>query len=170
MYNHGLIYRMKVRNGFIGLNHNHAFLSEQARNLLTERRGYRSEDAYGEGYRNFRDVITHEVKELGNIGGLKEMATRLNLRPSSSLPIVLQEIENRFGNDAKVIWLTTLEGVKQYTDHPDTMESVDVYRIPEGAFILNDLGSDGQLFVMTALDYRILESSRSPYSASKDEK
>ncbi len=170
MYNHGVAYVMRIRNGFIRSSGNHTFLSKEAREILRQGKGYRSEDAYGDGHRDFMKVITHEVEELENVSDLKDMASRLNLHPSSSLAVVLQEIENRFGSDAKVIWLTTLEGVKQYTDHPDTMEGVDVYRIPEGAFLLNDLGPDGQLFVMTALDYRIMESSRSPYIASMNGK
>ena len=145
-------------------------LSPEAQEILRTRVGYRTEGAYGEGYRDAKAVIEHETKELGNSEERREAAKRLGLPGTSSLKQIGDEIDRRFGPDAKVLWLATKEGVKYYLDSynedlPDDErpkledETVDKYTIPTGALLLTDLGYDGQLFLMTAKDYDEMEKS-----------
>ena len=91
-------------------------LSDEAREILRTRVGYRTEGAYGEGYRDAKAVIEHETKELGNSAERPEAAKRLGLPGTASLKQIGEEIDRRFGKDAKVLWLATKEGVKYYLD------------------------------------------------------
>lgn len=138
------------------------YLSPEGYELLTTCIGYRSESAYGEGYRDFRAVITHEINELGNVSDLDDIRDHLHLPSTIDLDGVLSWIAQHFGNDAKVIWLSTLDGAKEYADHPDTKEDIDQYIIPFGAKLIADIGFDGQLFLMTNQDYeKLLKSMKS---------
>ena len=135
--------------------------------------GYRTEGAYGEGYRDAKAVIEHETKELGNSAERPEAAKRLGLQGTASFKQIGEEIDRRFGPDAKVLWLATREGVKYYLDssmegYPEDEEhkqpkledeTVDRYNIPRGAILLTDLGYDGQLFLMSNKDYEEMEKS-----------
>ena len=138
-------------------------LSDEAQEILRTRVGYRTEGAYGEGYRDAKAVIEHETKELGNSAERPEAAKRLGLPGTSSLKQIGEEIDRRFGKDAKVLWLATKEGVKYYLDNEgegdDGDWSVDKFTIPPGALLLTDLGYDGQLFLMNAKDYSEVEKS-----------
>ena len=127
-------------------------ISPEASNLIRTRIGFRTETAYGEGYRDAKSVIQHEIEELGNLGEQSEIAQRLGLSKNATLAEIGSEIDKRFGSDAKVLWLATKEGVKYYLDN-GRIEDVDKYKIPENALLIIDLGYDGQLFVMNKADY-----------------
>ena len=151
-----------------------ATLSPEAQEILKNGVGYRTEGAYGEGYRDAKAVIEHETKELGNSAERPEAAKRLGLPGTASLKQIGEEIDRRFGKDAKVLWLATKEGVKRYMTESDETgeyppddsisdefveEHADKYEIPKKAIVLNDLGYDGTLFLMTAKDYDEMEKS-----------
>ena len=145
-----------------------ATLSPEAQEILKNGVGYRTESAYGEGYRDAKAVIEHEIKELGNTTEKPNAARALGLPANANLKQIWDEIDRRFGKDAKVLWLATREGVKYYLDSsnedlPDRPneedESVDQYTVPPDALLLTDLGYDGQLFLMTAKDYDEMEKS-----------
>ena len=140
-------------------------ISPEAKELLNSRTGYRTESAYGEGYRNAKEVIKHEIEELGNTGERREIAERMGLPPSAGLEQILKEIDQRFGEDAKVIWLATKNSVKDYyldnemDDNASMSEeekeaAIDKYAIPNKALLIVDLGYDGQLFLMENQDYK----------------
>ncbi len=102
-------------------------------------KGYRTETAYGEGYRNSEEVITHEIKELHN-DERGEIAENRGMRKNSKLADIFVEIEKRFGPDAKVLWLATRDGVEWYLteddNNPDEKinpEDIDEYLLPKGA-------------------------------------
>jgi len=136
-------------------------LSKEAQEILKTGVGYRTESAYGEGYRDAKAVIEHEIKELGNAQEKSEAAKSLRLPANASLKQIWDEIERRFGKDAKVLWLATKEGVKYYLDNEgegdDGDWSVDQYSIPLGALLLTDLGYDGQLFLTSNKDFDEME-------------
>lgn len=122
-------------------------------------KGYRTEKAYGEGYRGAREVITHEIKELHN-DEKGEIAENLGMPKNSKLTDIFAEIDRRFGPDAKVLWLATRDGVEWYLkedDHePDPTinpEDIDEYPLPKGAQLIVDGGYQGQLFLMSDSDY-----------------
>ena len=140
-----------------------ATLSPEAQEILKNGVGYRTESAYGEGYRDAKAVIEHEIKELGNTTEKPNAARALGLPANANLKQIWDEIDRRFGKDAKVLWLATKEGVKYYLDNEgegdDGDWSVDKFTIPPGALLLTDLGYDGQLFLMNAKDYSEVEKS-----------
>jgi len=146
-----------------------ATLSPEAQEILKNGVGYRTESAYGEGYRDAKAVIEHEIKELGNTTEKPNAARALGLPANANLKQIWDEIDRRFGKDAKVLWLATREGVKYYLDSenedlPDEYrkggdESVDQYTVPPDALLLTDLGYDGQLFLMTNRDFQQMENS-----------
>jgi hypothetical protein len=147
-------------------------LTPEAKELLESRIGYRTETACGEGYRDAKAVIDHEIRELGNVEEQSEIAERLGLPRNSSLEEINEQIDRRFGPDAKVLWLTTKEGVKWYLtenaeDNIDSRMSpeeidaaIDRYKIPDNALLVVDLGSDGQLFLMSNKDFERIEKTR----------
>ena len=139
--------------------------SLEAQELLRSRTGYRTESAYGEGYRNAKEVIKHEIEDLRNMGERREIAERMGLPPSAGLEQISKEIDRRFGKDSKVIWLATKNSVKEYyldnemddnasMSEEEKEDAIDKYTIPDKALLIIDLGYDGQLFLMTSQDYK----------------
>ena len=127
--------------------------SREAQEMMRTRVGYRTEAAYGEGFRDATAVITHEVLELGNTDEQEQIATALGLPPASSLPEIFYAITKRFGTGAKALWLAQLKTVVAYYGG-ELGENIDAYTIPRGALLVIDNGYDGQLFLMTDVDYR----------------
>ncbi len=120
-------------------------LTPEAKELLSSRKGYRTETAYGEGYRNAIPVIRHELYELNNISEKPEIAQRLGLSQHATISQIENTINKKFGNDAKVLWLTTREGVKWYLEEDDNdpdseadEDDIDEYRIPDDARLIVD--------------------------------
>lgn len=132
-------------------------LSKEALRLLATRIGYRTEAFRGSGERDAKKVLAFEWDELGNIAEKANVASALGIPLRSPVVNVFHTIDERFGNNAKVIWLATAEGVKGYTELPD--ELIDSYKIPSNALLIIDLAEDGQLFLMSDSDYRALEES-----------
>jgi len=136
-------------------------------------KGYRTETAYGEGYRNSEEVITHEIKELHN-DERGEIAENRGMRKNSKLADIFVEIEKRFGPDAKVLWLATRDGVEWYLteddNNPDEKinpEDIDEYLLPKGAQLIVDMAEQGQLFLMSDVNYeKILNPQTTLDSAS----
>ena len=123
-------------------------------------KGYRTEKAYGEGYRDAKSVITHEIKELHNRDEQGEIAENLGLPKNSKLAVIFAEIDRRFGPNAKVLWLATRDGVEWYLkeddNDPDEMintEDIDEYSLPKGAQLIVDMADQGQLFLMSDVNY-----------------
>jgi hypothetical protein len=123
-------------------------LSRSARHLRRTGIGYRTEKAYGEGYREAGPVIEHEVEELGNEGQLDEIQRAFRLKAAPTLEEALGLIERRYGKKAKAIWFATKRGVRYYGDRDP-----DIYKIPKKARIIADLGTEGQLFLMRNKDF-----------------
>jgi hypothetical protein len=133
--------------------------TKEAREILYAMKGYRTEKAYGEGYRDAKEVLTHEIKELHN-DETKEIAENLGLPKNSKLADIFKEIDHRFGPDAKVLWLATRDGVEWYLTNDDNNseekmnpEDIDEYFLPKGAQLIVDMGYQGQLFLMSDADY-----------------
>jgi len=123
-------------------------------------KGYRTEKAYGEGYRGAKEVITHEIKELHNRSEQGEIAENLGLPKNSKLADIFAEIDRRFGPDAKVLWLTTRDGVEWYLKEDDNEpdptinpEDIDEYYLPKEALLIVDMADQGQLFLLSDADY-----------------
>ena len=125
-------------------------LSPIAFKMLSTRIGYRSEVAYGEGYRDAREVIRHEVQELGNEDVLTELRRHLNLSSKASLSQVVDEVNRRFGVDAVALWLADRQTVIEYYEG---REGLDRYVIPPDALLAVDIGYDGQMFLMPKASY-----------------
>ena len=76
-------------------------------------KGYRTETAYGEGYRNSEEVITHEIKELHN-DERGEIAENRGMRKNSKLADIFVESKNDSDLTRKFCgWLlaTVLNGI-----------------------------------------------------------
>jgi hypothetical protein len=126
-------------------------LSRSARYLKRTGIGYRTEGAYGEGYRDAGAVLGHEAFELGNYYSLHEAEDMLGLQhPSTTegkrkrVRAITRELEHRFGRRPSVLWLTTKTGVRFYGSRDP-----DHYDIPSSALVIQDLGPEGQLFAMS---------------------
>lgn len=136
-------------------------LSLPAKELLKTHIGYRTELYSGSGVRDACKVLQYESEVLGNEIELRyEIAQNLDLPEGADLKSVCQQIHNRFGNAAKAVWLGTLETVMRYLDDEPRPSEADQYFIPKTALLVDDLGYDGQLFVMSKNDYDLLMDSR----------
>jgi hypothetical protein len=133
-------------------------LSPYATELLQTKKGYRCESYSGSGVRDAKSVLEQEVLEQGNEDMIEEARSALDLPvekeikdPAVSLKNVLNEISNRFGPNAIAIWLGCRSCVIENYCEPG--EEPDVYKIPDSAVVISDLGDEGQLFLMPGRDF-----------------
>jgi len=115
--------------------------STQLKELLKTKIGYRDNN-FGElrPERNAIKVIRHEILDLNNSHVLSEAAHFLNTEPK--LSAVIKAIIQRFGKNAYALWLGTKEDIVKYYG-----DCLTVYKIPEDAVPISDLGEYGILFV-----------------------
>lgn len=114
-------------------------LSFTAKQIFTNKLGYRN-DGYGDGsIRLVEEIIQYEVEELGNLDILSTCERLYKVTDINCL------LEQRFNREENVfaIWLTTPEGVvKNYSEEE---VQISEYQLPEDALILSDLDSEGIL-------------------------
>ena len=133
-------------------------LTSQTKQLVRSGIGFRTEAAYGEGYRSAKSVILHENDELGNTSTISSVASHLGLPGNASVEEVFATIDKRFGSNAKAIWFASLTAVRHfYLDNPSDLDKIDVYTIPKKAIVIEDLGYDGALFLMPLEDYEKMD-------------
>ena len=130
---------------------------------------YRTEDAYGEGYRDIIDVIEHEIFELGNYDGLDGLQVYFDDTSQESLmfhslidsikdtehpPLdtkdfcasIIELLNKKLNRNLKYcLWLADLQAVTDLYGgvHIDSYETSDV--------VIADLGYDGSLYAYEEL-------------------
>jgi hypothetical protein len=150
---------------------NKELLSIQTKKIVENKKGYRYENLYGEGYRNIKDVCTHETFELGNVDipetilllyedFLSDSEKKLFKRIIDEEDICDVEIDVFATSCKKVatkvtgeenvecIWLCgNKNDVKGYLMEGEELEDEDIdeYKLPDNICILSDIGSDGAL-------------------------
>lgn len=140
---------------------------------------YRSELPFGEGYRDFVEVCTHETYELGNgdiLDGLKDGLLQHSYLYGKLRQFFEEYQLNGFINDMSetdwkqffieckeelariyniqpdyVLWLAdSYNAVKQYDLHDEVNpDNVDCYE--ESEYVITDLGFDGALYIYEML-------------------
>lgn len=121
--------------------------------------GFRSEEVFGEGYRDAASVMAHEVFELGNSDILETLTSSFlkgnevfrklhNVKDEDSGVLffkeVLEELSKVCGKEIKFcIWLCDQpeDVVNEYNVN---LDSLDVYI--KSDVILSDLGTEGKLY------------------------
>jgi len=105
--------------------------------------GYRSEGLYGEGYRDLRAVVEHEVEDLGN-------EDILDTHGFSSMQGMNDFIDRLYSKGyTECVWLVdSIQDFKDmytsYDDQLDTGYSFDKYEI-SNPIVISDLGKEGKL-------------------------
>lgn len=138
------------------LNYNKSKLSQTAQFLLKNGYGYRNNECYGNYIYDLRDVISFEIKELGNNDILyffnKHYNTNFGLMVSCCKDDEInKEISQIYDivcgalntNSPYCMWLTTEEYVEELYSTDEYL--VSCYKIPEDSIIMSDLGCDGIL-------------------------
>lgn len=124
--------------------------------MLDEGHGYRSENTYGSGVRDLREIIMYEVLELGNsdiVDYCSEIYGIENILNEEVFDTEEEELERWIDNlytklnckKAYGLWLTSIAGVQEVYDEC-ALEEIDQYIIPAESAVLSDLGEDGVLF------------------------
>ncbi len=132
-------------------------LTPETKQLVASGIGYRTEIAYGEGYRSAKSIIEHENDELGN-DTISTVAIHLGLPADAPRKEVFDIIDRKFGKNAKAIWLAPLKTVKEYyLGNHDDLSHIDVYTLPRRYSIIEDLGYDGALFIMSDDDFKRMQ-------------
>lgn len=131
-------------------------LSEEAKEMLTTRTGYRNNGLYGSGVVDIREIIEFEATELCNddifltckkfygidygeidVGVLENIEGYLNK--------TMEFLKNHFGTDKlNGKWLGLEQNIM---DCYAGEEGITEYPIPEDAIVISDLCSEGVLFV-----------------------
>ena len=128
-------------------------LSADTVKMLQEKRGYRTESAYGSGVRRPSDVVRYEWYELDNQEDypLDNMIEALNLPNNLTADEVFLRIEQDYDDKYEALWLAEKGECKEL--YCDPGEEPEEYKIPDGAIVLQDLGPDGALFLMPKLSH-----------------
>lgn len=118
--------------------------------------GYRSEGLYGEGYRDLRAVVEHEVEELGN-------EDILETQGFSSMSEMAEFIDRLYDlGYTECVWLvdSIQDFYDEYVDHPGLVSSdeylFDKYII-SNPIVINDLGGEGKLVAYRPRDLEVFE-------------
>lgn len=97
------------------------------------------------GESNAERLIQFEVDELGNDHIIRDAANVLHTKATRRA--VFSAIRGRFGKNAQAIWLCRDKSwCEQRYGYPG--QEADQIKIPKGAIVISDLGSDGQLWLM----------------------
>ena len=146
-------------------------LTSETEKLVKNKKGYRYENLYGEGYRDIKDVCIHETFELGNSDIASTILTLYQDLLTKSEAHLLDEIANciaideleisTFGNicenvakkatgesEIKCIWLCGRKNdVRGYLMEGEELEDEDIdeYILPDNICILSDIGNEGAL-------------------------
>lgn len=132
-------------------------LSSQARMMLLTHRGYRTDAQSVQEYHTGSEIINYEINELGNLDILDTMNELYSLNLTTSTDVV-NELDTILGSDFQCLWLANnmLDVAEFYTDghqRPESIQNINVpidkYHIPSTAILISDVGSDGQLFVVS---------------------
>lgn len=111
--------------------------------------GYRTESLYGEGKRDLREVVNHEVTDLGNTDIIDYLTEKGVMNSIDGLDDVINVLYE-MGYDS-VVWLcdTKQDIIECYPPvHGDEYE-FDEYTIKDPV-IISDLGKDGKLIAYIA--------------------
>lgn len=147
-------------------------VSKETREIIENKKGYRSEALYGEGYRDIREVCIHETFELENtdipctiLKLYKDYLSVDNvyfLGKIMSYCEVSEEEKEMFGDiclaiakkitgedNISCLWLcNNKENVKEYLvpfDEELDDSCIEEYILPDNICILSDIGLEGAL-------------------------
>lgn len=125
--------------------------------MLLTHRGYRTDAQSANEYHTGSEIIDYEINNLGNLDILDTMTELYSLDLKTSTDVI-NELDAILGSDFQCLWLANnmLDVVELYTDghkRPTTIQNINVpidkYYIPSTAILISDVGSDGQLFVVS---------------------
>ena len=111
-------------------------------------KGYRTEQIYGEGYRDLKKVVTHEIKELGNEDIIDHL---LEIKAINKREEVFKFVNYLYELGlTECMWLCDskedvineyLQDEPEINNYEDYIDEYDLNNI----FIISDLGTEGKL-------------------------
>ena len=129
--------------------------------ILKERKGYRNNNFQNSGITSLKEILNHEVKELGNediFDSMKKLYpdfkcdyNSINTKISYTLNFIARYLECSI-NDINAVWLTTKDNAKKLYTYSDS-DIINCVKIPKNSMPISDLGCDGILFAYTGQIY-----------------
>lgn len=125
------------------------YLSKSAEILISNNIGYRCDNTYGSGVKDFKDILHYETCELYN-EDIYLTLTSLYGFDTNNEDDIIDFCKSKLNTNSKLVakWVCTSkeECIEIYCDEHITPE-IEEFILPDNYLIVSDLSSQGQLIV-----------------------